>query len=519
MIPERLVIGYQGSERFSHFNLRSVSAGGQAPQHHFLEPPPGPVDSWFADDAPGRISLCHRIARVLILEARDNQLHFHFEDVMILTHAGLREALDGALIIATLLQNLSSRPPESHRPRSDLTVPPRSHPDHERRPLPGARATRDLESIDPGEPAPRPDPWRARYDATSPLTDLWNTPRRETALWLDALYEARGLRPALKLWCDDPVSAVLIASALTNRGSRPVRERLLSREWDPGLVGLNFRGWPELRERRYPPRALGPETWRIEDLGRLLERHVRRELSSGGLLAERVCARAVLGPLVPPRALDPGTPLDRRALLELDTEALPGALDPRYRGGLAHLEGEFRDRSGLLALRNAIPFLTRWWAFDDCLVLVPVPSSFHFDSTMLPHRTDGPALEFANGRGPWCWRGVLVPREAIEHPATITHESLLAEPDARARRVMAERAGAASLARSRRVEVIDRDGPNELLRIPMPEDDPVVTVRVTCPSTHEQHHLRVPPWMTRCRDAIAWTFRLPPTAYTPQRET
>ena len=54
-------------------------------------------------------------------------------------------------------------------------------------------------------------------------------------------------------------------------------------------------------------------------------------------------------------------------------------------------------------------------------------------------------------------------------------------------------------------EDVDAGGIRKLFRVPIPDDEDLVCVSVICPSTARHYILRVPPTMTTCRQAIAWT--------------
>jgi hypothetical protein len=86
---------------------------------------------------------------------------------------------------------------------------------------------------------------------------------------------------------------------------------------------------------------------------------------------------------------------------------------------------------------------------------------------------------------------------------------ILAETNAERRRVMTERFGLDRFMSQAQARVLDQDrdagGPRRLLRIDLAGDEPLVCVSVICPTTHRQFMLRVPPTMTTCRQAVAWT--------------
>lgn len=71
--------------------------------------------------------------------------------------------------------------------------------------------------------------------------------------------------------------------------------------------------------------------------------------------------------------------------------------------------------------------------------------------------------------------------------------------------------------------VVDRDQDAQgmqrrLLVWDFVDDEPVVAVEVVCPSTGQDYLLRVPPTMTHCADAVAWTFEMSVGSYHPQLE-
>ena len=134
------------------------------------------------------------------------------------------------------------------------------------------------------------------------------------------------------------------------------------------------------------------------------------------------------------------------------------------------------------------------------------------------------ALQFARGSTlparlrelPWSlrsvrihWRGVPVSDRVAFAPETITIEEILNERNLELRRVLIERVGLEWFVEHARATVIDRDtdagGDRQLLKIPFDLAEDVLYVQVQCPSTGKRYLLRVPPTMSTCRQAIAWT--------------
>ncbi len=106
------------------------------------------------------------------------------------------------------------------------------------------------------------------------------------------------------------------------------------------------------------------------------------------------------------------------------------------------------------------------------------------------------------------WRGVLVDERVVFQPETITVDEVLGERNVEVRRVMMECMGYDRFLAEARATVLDQDrdpgGARRLLRVPIPRDEDLVCLAVTCPSTGRDYMLRVPPTMRSCRQAAAW---------------
>ncbi len=135
--------------------------------------------------------------------------------------------------------------------------------------------------------------------------------------------------------------------------------------------------------------------------------------------------------------------------------------------------------------------------------------------TRLPESCNGVGLR---------WRGVPVTPQIAFAPETLSGAGILAERNVELRRVMIERLGFEKFLREVSAKVIDEDrdpgGKRQLLRVLLPEDEPIVVVSVFCPSTGRQYLVRVPPTMKSCRQAVAWTAGFDdPDDYAPLVET
>ncbi len=153
-----------------------------------------------------------------------------------------------------------------------------------------------------------------------------------------------------------------------------------------------------------------------------------------------------------------------------------------------------------------------------------------FDVGARLHRIGGPAVAWCDGTGLWFLHGVAVP-EAIACGRFGTAD-ILAQANAEIRRTMIElydRGDHGRFLRDADADVIhidlDRLGhQRRLLRVPLFGDEAYVGVEVinSTPEpdgSHRRYILRVPPTITTCRAAVAWTFGLTEAQYDPVAET
>ena len=122
------------------------------------------------------------------------------------------------------------------------------------------------------------------------------------------------------------------------------------------------------------------------------------------------------------------------------------------------------------------------------------------------------------------WRSVRVSHRIAFHPDQLTAKEALAEKNAEIRRVMIERMGYLRFAQESKAKVLDEDrdsgGERQLLFIDLREDEPLVGLACSCPSTGRQYFLRVPPKTKTCHEAAAWVAGFDnPKLYRPLLET
>lgn len=131
------------------------------------------------------------------------------------------------------------------------------------------------------------------------------------------------------------------------------------------------------------------------------------------------------------------------------------------------------------------------------------------------HNADGPAIRFRDGYSIYMWHGVPIPSDIIEHPESITVSRIMSERNAELSRCMIEKIGLDRFFNEAKPKVLDQDldasgMPRRLLSISVPNDPErvVVSMQVKCPSTHHDFFIRVPPTITSCKQAMAWTMNM-----------
>ncbi|MEA5513914.1 DUF6745 domain-containing protein [Nodularia sp. UHCC 0506] len=144
---------------------------------------------------------------------------------------------------------------------------------------------------------------------------------------------------------------------------------------------------------------------------------------------------------------------------------------------------------------------------SDCVNLTTLPPGLHVTNGIELANSGITSLPAGHGfilR----WRGVRVTDEIAFASDSITGQDILNIENVELRRVLIERLGYETLLQQVGGLVRDRDqdagGERQLVYIPFEDDEPLMVLKVTCPSTGHIHVLRVPPNMRTCHQAAAW---------------
>ena len=173
-----------------------------------------------------------------------------------------------------------------------------------------------------------------------------------------------------------------------------------------------------------------------------------------------------------------------------------------------------------------------WWPTRDYVVVSERPSEIHRElvdparprgwRSHRLHCETGPAVRW-DGWGVYVWHGVRVSAEVIEHPETITPETIQAEPNTEVRRVMIERMGWDRYLSATAAQPVQTDRFGQLYRLRIGEvDSAVVLVQNSTPEPDgsvKQYGLLVEPSCQTAHEAVASTFGLTPETYQLAMET
>ncbi|WP_156176163.1 DUF6745 domain-containing protein [Hymenobacter terrenus] len=199
--------------------------------------------------------------------------------------------------------------------------------------------------------------------------------------------------------------------------------------------------------------------------------------------------------------------------LELLPERLRATSVQAARTGIRELTGDWLVRehlnlSGNRELRRLPERLTaRSLDVANCPQLTRLPATLHLTHWVEvagSGLTDLPTGLRVNIH----WQGTAVDERTAFRPEDLKAVEILNVRNVTRRRVLLERFGLDRFVREVGGLIIDRDrdagGERQLLSIPLEGDEPVVALRVICPSTAHTYVLRVPPHLRTCRRAAAW---------------
>lgn len=144
---------------------------------------------------------------------------------------------------------------------------------------------------------------------------------------------------------------------------------------------------------------------------------------------------------------------------------------------------------------------------SDCVNLTTLPAGLHV--TRWIELAGSGITQLPAGHGfVLRWRGVQISDRLAFASSSLTGQEILNIENVELRRILIERLGYENFLRQVGGIIRDHDrdvgGERQLICIPFEDDEPLMLLKVTCPSTGHIHVLRVPPDLRNCRQAAAW---------------
>lgn len=144
---------------------------------------------------------------------------------------------------------------------------------------------------------------------------------------------------------------------------------------------------------------------------------------------------------------------------------------------------------------------------SDCVNLTALPKGLHI--TYWIELAGSGITRLPTGHGfVLRWRGVQVSDRIAFESQLLTGQDILNTENVELRRVLIERLGYQTFLQQVGGVIRDQDrdegGERQLVYVPFDDDEPLMVLKVTCPSTGHIHILRVPPYMRSCHQAAAW---------------
>lgn len=152
---------------------------------------------------------------------------------------------------------------------------------------------------------------------------------------------------------------------------------------------------------------------------------------------------------------------------------------------------------------------------NSCFIVIcDRPEVFKVDERGALHCEDGPAVRFRDGLEKYAIGGVILTKQIIMAPETLTLEQIKREQSTEVRRIMINRLGWDKYIMLVGAKVLDErinmlDGGVKETLMDAGEDGRVLLC--SCPSTGRTYPLRVPTEISTCGDAQAWLLTQPST--------
>lgn len=145
-----------------------------------------------------------------------------------------------------------------------------------------------------------------------------------------------------------------------------------------------------------------------------------------------------------------------------------------------------------------------WFPYKHVLIISDRPSVLHVDDRGRAHNPKGAAIEYRDGWKIYAWKDILIPRDIVEKPESITVSQILNEGNAEIRRAMVDIFGLDRFVVESDSTSLDKQGEYELLRVPYLNNVQMIALKMRCPTTSAVYVHSVHPDCTNVEQALAW---------------
>jgi|SRR5271166_2673814 len=145
-----------------------------------------------------------------------------------------------------------------------------------------------------------------------------------------------------------------------------------------------------------------------------------------------------------------------------------------------------------------------WFPYKHVLIISDRPSVLHVDDRGRAHNPKGAAIEYRDGWKIYAWKDILIPRDIVEKPESITVSQILNEGNAEIRRAMVDIFGLDRFVVESKSKSLDTQGEYELLEVPYLNNVSMIALKMRCPTTAAVYVHSVHPECTNVEQALAW---------------
>ena len=158
-------------------------------------------------------------------------------------------------------------------------------------------------------------------------------------------------------------------------------------------------------------------------------------------------------------------------------------------------------------LKSLVKYSSYIFPFEKFCLVSSNPKKFSLDPQKNLHGNEEPAIEFNDGwLRKYFYHGILLPEKYGKVPQNQWRsEWLLSEKNALLRRTLIQGIGYIKICQDLKSILLDSWREYELIKINQDIDmEPVILLKMVCPSTNQIYILRVRPDFTSAREAIRW---------------